>query len=65
MMMFFGAMRLGHLHATPAVAERDRHRALGRALPDHVAVELGDDLARRERGRAHAPSSSMVRFSFV
>jgi hypothetical protein len=34
------------VEATPAVAERDRDRALGGVLADDVAVELGDDLAR-------------------
>ncbi len=33
------------LLAAPAVAKRDGHRALGVALADDVAVELGDDLA--------------------
>ena len=32
-----------------AVAQRDRHGALGRGLADDVLVELGDDLARRQR----------------
>ena len=36
------------LLAPPAVAERDRDRALRLRLPDHVAVELGDDLLRRQ-----------------
>jgi hypothetical protein len=59
------AERLGHLHAAPAVPERDRDRALRGALADDVAVELGDDLARREGRRAHPPSSSIVSCSFV
>ena len=37
-----------HLLAAPAVAQCDRHRALGVRLPDDVAVELRYDLARRE-----------------
>ena len=32
-----------------AVAQRDGHRALGLRLADDVLVELGDDLARRQR----------------
>ena len=32
-----------------AVAQRDRHRALRLGLADDVLVELGDDLARRQR----------------
>ena len=55
MMMFFGAISsrrsLGDLLPAPAVAQRDRDRALGLALADDVAVELGDDLARRHRAR--------------
>ena len=38
------AQRLGHLLPAPAVAQRDRDRALGCLLPDDVLVELGDDL---------------------
>ena len=34
------------LQAPPAVAQGDGHRALGVLLPDNVAVELGNDLAR-------------------
>ena len=66
------------LLAPPAVAQRDRHRALGGALADDVLVELGDDLPRRQvverelrplgggagvGGPAH--SSSRVRRSLV
>src|SRR5262249_11298744 len=40
------------LEAAPAIAQRDRDRALGVALADDVAVELGDDLAGREFGHA-------------
>ncbi len=40
------AQRLRHLLAAPAVAQRDRHRALRRVLPDDVLVELGDDFGR-------------------
>ena len=38
------------LQAPPAVAQRDRDRALGVGLADDVAVELGDDFARRKIG---------------
>jgi hypothetical protein len=37
------------LLAPPAVAQGDRHRALGAALPDDVLVELRSDLPRRAR----------------
>ena len=36
--------------AAPPVAQRDGDRLLRVALPDDVAIELGDDLARREVG---------------
>ena len=35
--------------AAKAIAERDGHRALGLGLADDVLVELGHDLAWRER----------------
>ena len=38
------------LLAPPAVAQRDGDGALGVVLADDVAVEFGDDLARREGG---------------
>ena len=38
------------LLAPPAVAQRDRDGALRVVLADDEAVELGDDLARAERG---------------
>jgi len=44
------AQRLAHLHAPPAVAQRNRHGALGCLLPDDVLVELLDDLSRSECG---------------
>jgi hypothetical protein len=47
--MFFGvisARRPLDLHAAPAVAQRDRDRALGGVLADDVLVEFLDDLAR-------------------
>ena len=44
---------VGHLGRQPltaqAVAQRDRHGALGLGLTDDVLVQLGDDLARRQR----------------
>ena len=40
------AQRLVELLAPPAVAQRDRDRALGGVLADDEAIELGDDLAR-------------------
>jgi hypothetical protein len=43
------AQRLLHLHAAPAVAQRDGHGALGRGLPDDVLVEFLDDLLRGVR----------------
>ena len=49
-----GAHRLGDLLAAPAVAQRDRDRALRLLLPDDVLVELVDDLLRR-----HAAHSSV------
>ena len=51
--MFFGATSSassgGQLLPAQAVAQRDRDRALGLGLADDVLVELGDDLARRQR----------------
>ena len=44
----FLAQRLVHLHAPPAVAQRDGHGALGGVLADDVLVQLLDDLAGRE-----------------
>ena len=58
------AQLLLHLLPSPAVAQRDRDRALGLGLADDVAVELADDLSRREGGdgarRGAHPSSSTV-----
>ena len=60
------AQRLADLHAAPAVAQRDRHRALGRVLADDVLVQFLDDLARRHRFHAYAvASSSMTRLRLV
>src|SRR5437879_1411447 len=57
--------RLGHLQAPPAVAQRDRDRALRSALPDDVLVELVHDLRRRHAAHAvfqvHS-STSMLRW---
>jgi hypothetical protein len=58
-----GAQLLVHLHAPPAVAQRDGDGALGRALADDVLVELLDDLAWGHGG--HQPSTSMVRLRLV
>jgi len=44
----FGELRR-ELLAPHAVAQRDRDGALGGALSDHVLVQLGDDLTRRQR----------------
>ena len=44
------AQLLVELQPSPAIAQRDRDRALGIGLPDDEAVELGDDFARREVG---------------
>ena len=41
----FLAQPLVELQPAPAVAQRDRHRALGVALADDEAVELGNDFA--------------------
>jgi hypothetical protein len=37
--------RFADLHAAPAVTQRNRHRALGRTLPDNMFVELLDDFS--------------------
>src|SRR5262249_27390913 len=54
--------QLGRQHlAAPAVAEGDRHRALGPVLADDVAVQLGHDLDGGQAGaRRRRPSSSTV-----
>ncbi len=46
----FIAQVVGQLLPAPAVAQRDRHRALGLMLANDIAIELGDDLAGREIG---------------
>ena len=47
------AQALVELQPSPAVAQRDRDRALGVGLADDEAVELGDDFAGGEVG--HGP----------
>ena len=59
----FLAQRLLDLHAPPAVAQRDGHRALGGVLADDVLVELRDDLLRSRSSCAF--SSSMIRLRLV
>jgi hypothetical protein len=44
------AQLLVELQTAPAIAQRDRHRALGIDLADDEAVELGHDFAGREVG---------------
>src|SRR5262249_40457351 len=56
----FLAHALVELHAAPAVAQRDRTRALGVALPDDEAIELGNDLARRKIGHASRTIKSEI-----
>ncbi len=46
----FLAQRAGELQPPPAVAQRDRDRALGVGLADDEAVEFGDDFAGRKVG---------------
>ena len=48
------------LLAPPAVAERDRDRALGVVLSDDEAIEFGDDLAGAEAA-AHRDSRVTLR----
>jgi hypothetical protein len=51
---------LGELLPAPAVTQGDGHGPLGVALPDDVAVELGDDLAGRELRGAHGTTSTLM-----
>src|SRR5580700_9693174 len=50
--LYFLAQPLVELQPAPAVTQRDRHRALGVALADDEAVELGNDLAGGKVGHA-------------
>src|SRR3546814_213265 len=50
----FVAQRLGHLLAAPAVAQGDRHGALGAILSDDVLVEFGDDFSGSHVGGRHS-----------
>ena len=54
---------LGQLLATEAVAQRHRYRPLRRCLANHVPIQFGDNLARRERfdREGHLPSSYLAR----
>ena len=58
------AQALVELLAAPAVAQRDGDGALGLALADDEAVELGDDLAGGEGAHRRSRISS-VTFSLV
>src|SRR5690606_21776255 len=49
---------LCELLPAPAVAERNRHRPLGIVLADDIAVQLGNDLARRKGGHLRWPSGA-------
>ena len=53
----FGAQRLGHLLPAPAVAQRDRDRALGSILADDVLVQFVDDFS----GSHHGSGAARVR----
>src|ERR1700722_14970718 len=61
--LHFLAQALVELQPAPAVTQRDRHRALGVALADDEAVELGNDLAGGKVG--HACNVSMVTLRLV
>ena len=56
------AQRLLDLRAAPAIAQRDRDRALCTLLADDVPVQLLDDLARRHRHVAQSSSTVISRF---
>ena len=49
----------GELQPPPAVAQRDRHRALGVGLADDEAVEFGDDFTGRKVGHVFLVRSQM------
>ena len=53
------------LLAAPAVAQRDGDGALGLGLADDIAVEFGNDFARREGGTHELVRLSMTMFSLV
>ena len=48
----FVAQFIVQLHPPPAVAQRNRHRALGVVLADDVLVEFVDDFARGHQGHS-------------
>ena len=53
-----GAHLLAELLPAPAIAHGDGHRAFGLVLPDNVAVQLGNDPARRQV--SHSNSSTVM-----
>ena len=57
----FFAQPVVELQPAPAVAQRDRDRALGVGLADDEAVELGDDFAGRKVGHACNVSTVTLR----
>ncbi len=59
------AQLLGNLLAAPAVAQGDGHGALRLVLPDDVAVEFGDDFARRKGLQLAHGSVTTVTWSLV
>ena len=61
--LHFFAQALVELQPAPAVAQRDRHRALGIGLADDEAVKLGNDFAGGKIG--HACNVSMVTLRLV
>src|SRR5437868_10727917 len=61
----FVAQLRRHAETAPAVAQRDRHRALGGILADDVPVQLGDDFAGSEGAGLRHQSSSNVSWSLV
>src|SRR3984885_9976292 len=68
--LHFLAQPLVELQPAPAVAQRDRHRALGVGLADDEAVELGNDFAGGKVGHAlrtikrARPSGVFTRWAF-
>ena len=57
----FFAQPVVELQPAPAVAQRDRDRALGVALADDEAVEFGDDFAGGKVGHAFNVSTVTLR----